>query len=389
MHARIPGLLAVLTTACFDDPGGLSAESSGTTAQTTSTSAVSESSGVSETSSTSAGPTTTSGVDDSSSTTESIAPRQQRIGVAAQTLEEPLDDVPVLVRLAPDAVEYAAMQADGSDVRFVDEIGTPMPFEIERWDPIGISELWVRVPMLVPDEPTSFTMQYGDPTVGPPPPATDVWSNGHLAVWHFADLESSTASALAIVPPAVVPPTIEGIAGVGREFDGRDGPLYVVADPLLDLVTGVTVEAWVNPATVAMLANHRVVVGTGTYSLVAVHSVQGTPMFEIQDVGNVFQRAVANQPLVPAQWTYLVGTFGVDGEPIVRLFVDGEIAGEDPITMATLKTNVEDLTIGGERYVGGLDEVRLSTIPRSPDWVRVQTASMRDELLTFDEPQPQ
>ena len=65
----------------------------------------------------------------------------------------PLADFPVLVRLSPQTVDgfhHGTCKADGSDVVFVDEIGGPLDYQLDTWNPSGESLFWVKLPQPSP-----------------------------------------------------------------------------------------------------------------------------------------------------------------------------------------------------------------------------------------------
>lgn len=65
---------------------------------------------------------------------------------------EPLNNFPVLVILKPSLPGFSYSQfasANGSDLRFADENGNEIPYEIEKWNPSGESLIWVQVPKLI------------------------------------------------------------------------------------------------------------------------------------------------------------------------------------------------------------------------------------------------
>ncbi len=92
-----------------------------------------------------------------------------------------LTGFPVLVVLDPSRIDYGVTQPGGADLRFADAAGTPLPFEIESWNPGGVSTIWVKVPLISAGAADDYIcMYYDNPAAGPSPlPASDVWSNGY------------------------------------------------------------------------------------------------------------------------------------------------------------------------------------------------------------------
>ena len=113
---------------------------------------------------------------------------------------EPLSGFPVLVKLyngLGDGFRYSDMRADGSDMAFTLEDGTPLPHDVDTWNTNGNSYVWVRIPSLV--NGLVFKLHYG----GSPrtSSAQSVWT-GYTGVWHMNETgdEAETASPARAAP---------------------------------------------------------------------------------------------------------------------------------------------------------------------------------------------
>lgn len=98
--------------------------------------------------------------------------------------ERALTNFPVLVKFsaAIPKFKYADFkEADGHDLAFGLEDGTVLPYEIDTWDPTGVSIVWVKVPELVAG--TKILAYYGGVRNETNIPK-DVWA-GYHAVWHL------------------------------------------------------------------------------------------------------------------------------------------------------------------------------------------------------------
>lgn len=79
-------------------------------------------------------------------------------------------DFPALVRLSKENFPFSTADV-GSDLRFVDENGTNLAYEIEDWNPsTRLAAIWVRLPLLDPHAPivegeqrNPITMYWGNP----------------------------------------------------------------------------------------------------------------------------------------------------------------------------------------------------------------------------------
>ncbi len=114
---------------------------------------------------------------------------------AAAVPSETESNVPMLVVLTPERIDYADFNPDGSDIAFTDASGGALPYEIEAWQPAAASSIWVGVPSVAAG--TVITMSYGGGKSGSTLPATQVWSNGFVGVWHLdEDAAGADGSAL-------------------------------------------------------------------------------------------------------------------------------------------------------------------------------------------------
>jgi len=379
-----------LLLGCFADPTPLSEDGTSTSAGTTASTG-SDDSGTSTSISTDPSGTNTATSSNPDSTGEQGGSRLQRIDIDTGFIDEALADVPSLLRLVPAEVEYDAMQPDGSDLRIYDASEAQLPFEVERWDPAGESLIWVRVGELEPGVPAQIGLGYGDPTVGAPPNPESVWSNGYVAVWHLADFEDATAFGHTLEPfdtPKGAPRPAPGFVGDGVQFKVEDDPLKALAPDDFALATAVTVEAWMNPSTVATTTNHRIAVRKGqAYRLVAVRQNNGRASFIVQLSDLATDVATDHGvPFVADEWRHLTGTF--EGEA-VWLYVDGVPSSSIGPSLPSLSVQGStDLLLGGSDYLGGLDEVRVSNVVRSPSWIELQYRSVVGTLVTFHEPEP-
>ena len=79
---------------------------------------------------------------------------------------------------------YAQARANGGDLRFIDQSGSELKYEIAKWNPTGESHVWVNIPTLKSD--ANITMYWGNPNAGLPTYANDgsVWQD-YFGVYHL------------------------------------------------------------------------------------------------------------------------------------------------------------------------------------------------------------
>lgn len=110
--------------------------------------------------------------------------RNIHLNTAATGLLDSLADYPLLVRLHAGNFDFGA--TSGRDIRFSDEEGRHLAYEVDRWDSAGRrAEIWVKLPVVRGNSRDQFiTLYWGNP--GAPD-----FSNGrsvfgaYAGVWHM------------------------------------------------------------------------------------------------------------------------------------------------------------------------------------------------------------
>lgn len=97
----------------------------------------------------------------------------------------PVNDFPVPVTLEEgvSGFSYAGCASDGGDLR-VSDGSANLPYEIESWNPAGVSVVWVKVPSF--SNATELTFKWGADAVGiDAADTTDFWGPDAMVVVHF------------------------------------------------------------------------------------------------------------------------------------------------------------------------------------------------------------
>jgi chitodextrinase len=156
--------------------------------------------------------------------------------------------------------------------------------------------------------------------------------------------------------------TSAGEYGGAIVLTGANSGVDIPDSPSLDLTTGMTLEAWVNPTASPSAWRDVVYKGNDNYYLEA-SSTNGTPAG-----GGTFGGAGANAfgagPLPVNTWTHLALTY--DGSTL-RMYVNGAQVGTQPQTGA-ISTSTNPLQLGGDVFYGQgfdgkIDEVRVYNGP--------------------------
>jgi glucose/arabinose dehydrogenase/PKD repeat protein len=151
----------------------------------------------------------------------------------------------------------------------------------------------------------------------------------------------------------------QGKFGPALAFNGLDNWVTVNTTGLLDLTTGMTLEAWVFPLTTA--GTQDIIIKEGAtvdiYNLYA-RNWRGVPEVNVSVGGT--NRAADGTTLPTNVWTHVAGTY--DGTTL-RLYLNGvEVAStavSEPIAPSTGPVRIGGNSIWGEYFQGRIDEVRI------------------------------
>ena len=326
---------------------------------------------------------------------------------------------PVLIRLNDSNFDFSQAQEDGADILFTASDNRLLPFEIERWDVrLGRAELWVKVDTIFGNDSTQFiTMYWGNSKVTPGTHASAVFdtAEGFQGVWHLGDAFGSTfydATANnyhGTSPDTSRPQSAEGIIGYSCVFDGAS--MYITmpstSDGKLNFEQNgdYTISAWVLHDTFDGASHCILSKGYEQYYLRSTYiSWQSppptTPLWEFVEFGETGETGTwrtSNFTVTEKQWSLLVGVR--QGEKQL-LYCNGVLVDStvDVWENAVSRNTAHDLHIGrfaeavlvpvreGYCYFkGSIDEVRIISEVRSPDWVRLCYMNQRgdDKLVLF------
>ena len=149
--------------------------------------------------------------------------------------------------------------------------------------------------------------------------------------------------------------TPHGRFGSALKFDGSSGRVDILDAPSLRLTTAMTLEAWVNPATVSSDWSNLIYKGNDNYALAATSDQAGPP------AGRRGVNKASGTALLPTNiWTHIAVTYD---KTMVRLYVNG-MQVSSRLSTADIPTSAFPLQIGGDslhgQYFQGLiDEVRV------------------------------
>lgn len=281
-------------------------------------------------------------------------------------------EFPVVLRLHGDTFPFASVQADGADLRVTDASGRSLALEIESWDKAaGEAVVWVRVPEIRGATRQELKLHWGNPQAKTVSDGSKVFSrdNGYLSVWHMGQ---EVKDAVGTLPSKVVgTKPIEGLIGGARSFAGKEGVFS--GDKITGYPTDAsshTTSAWIKPtrSNSTIIAWGNEAGGRGSKVRFQLRAPQHL------HIDSNFSDVDGPSNLAPDEWHYVTHTYDKnDG----RLYLNGQLDGKASPTL-NIKSPAR-LWIGGwydvYSYEGEMDEVRVSSVARSPDWIKLEYAN--------------
>ena len=277
---------------------------------------------------------------------------------------------PLLVRLNSDGFDFSQAKANGEDIRFADASGKPLAYQIEEWDAAaGSASIWVRMTTITGNAQQAIKMFWGKPDAASESSGAAVFneSNGYLCTFHMADPVKDEVGALTAKDTGTT--ASGGVIGKSRRFDSGKG--INCGESITTFPTGSnphSSEVWFK----AEKPNTHPFAWGNEQAQGKVTMVFKSPPRVRMDCYNSAGNVENNTPLAMSQWIHVVHTFK-DGK--AKLYVNGVLDGENK---GGLPLNVKPparMYIGGwygnYQFVGDIDEVRVSKVTRSADWIKM------------------
>jgi len=289
-----------------------------------------------------------------------------------------VQDAPVLVRLSLANFDYFNdTKPDGSDFRLIaGDDKTPLKFHFEKYDVQNqMALLWVRVPQIAGGSKSDkIYAYYGNPDA---PGAADVpgtYDASQVLVLSFTEPAGSTPADLTAyknnpsASTAVLTPA--SLIGGGASFAGQES-ITVPATASLRLLPnqGFTASAWVR----VEQAQQAVVLALEDQGKELILGINGTHFTAHAALGGAPVTVTQSQDFALSQWHHVALTAGADK---LTLYVDGVSAGSAPVTLAEVGGNFTVGAANGSGFLtGDIDEVEVSKIIRSGDWIKAAAHS--------------
>jgi hypothetical protein len=284
-----------------------------------------------------------------------------------------LTDYPMLISIASNADLASGAKADGFDILFTgDDKVTKLDHEIEKYvTATGELVAWVKIPSLSATVDTDIYMYYSNSTASDQSNEEGVWDTNFVGIWHLHDdfLDSTINNNDGTNNGTA---NTAGQIGDAQDFVQSQSDRIDVADSAsLHVSNAMTVSMWIKPnfnSTWTTLISKT----TGTTSDL-YWAFDNNNVFDVGLEGPIGADWYPGTAISDGVWDYFAVTF--DGAN-VKVWKNGT---EDAFTPGTvdmlLASNTNPLYFGwntrwtNEYYNGAEDEIRISNIARSADWM--------------------
>ncbi|MEO7955855.1 MAG: DUF2341 domain-containing protein [Fibrobacteria bacterium] len=318
---------------------------------------------------------------------------------------------PLLVRLDKTTFDFSQAQSNGSDLRFATVDNKPLPHQIESWDAAGgRAAIWVRLDSLKGGTTRAIRMSWGNPADISASNGAKVFdtTDGFLGVWHLQESADTVAgrfrdatgferhgTGFHLAAAATVP----GIIGNTQTFNPADSTYIHLGDVGASRSpdSAYTLSMWVkgpgNQHDMRIFSESAdsispiSTLGTGTGSETSRMDfyLRNDTATQLVDHGRtqavVFDDAWHHVALVQDRGSY-------------ALFVDGREDKKGTFIYDTLFSSTRT-TLGAlqrssvsNHFKGNIDEVQVSRVPRSPDYLRALYESQKAGQVMVGNPVP-
>jgi hypothetical protein len=310
---------------------------------------------------------------------------RKKVTIDHTKVDADLTDFPILIN-ETDADLQANAKADGSDILFTSFDGvTKLSHEIETYDS-GTGELvaHVKVPNLSSTNDTELYLYYGNDTCENQENGTDVWDSNTKMVQHSQDdpdpshIQDSTSNNNDGTKKAVNEPIeADGKIAKAQDFDGVDDYVHRAT------FTGIpqsymTIEAWIKTAGTSMsyiIQQNRSPTSYQNEFAFQMNANGTLTFWDYLTSSHGFATTQSSTGTVNNNtWRYVCfvknGTSG-------KYYIDG-VSDATPTAALDVAYGSNDFVIGKDYrdnrgfFNGLIDEVRISNVARSPEWIATE-----------------
>jgi hypothetical protein len=312
------------------------------------------------------------------------------ISISNSCVKSNLDNFTLYVAMH-DADIGAACLPSGSDIRFSDISGNILDYEIESFavsDGVAIGVFWVKVSRIFADYNTTIACYYGNSAATESVSTSAAWDSNYTGVYHLDTFGSnattdSTSNANNGVVTNVT--TTDGKIGDAAYFNGT-------ADIAINrtIQDNFTCSFWAKCTSNSLLSGYGTafIDARGTSPYFAVEELQGRLYF-YAGTGSAGIELSSTDAINDGTWKHLAVTRDTS-TGLYRLYINGFLQASRTVSNTTSLNGTTHIKFGGGngicgRLTGPMDEVHLSNIARSNDWIGFEHCNQSYNQLSWSE----
>ena len=289
---------------------------------------------------------------------------RKMITLSSSQVPSDQNNIPLLISITDTDLRDKA-QSDADDIAFTDSSGNQLNHEIEEYTSSnGELIAWVNVTSLSINSDTEIYMYYSNDECTSQENASGVWDSNYLAIWHLDetsgrhyDSTSNNHDSTSII--GVTQNAVGKISG-GDSFDGSNDYIDIV----MNMPSTVTISVW---ATYTGSTDMLWCIGSGNPGPDLFYQSAGSGVICL-NTWDSWSNPFCNMPVNAGDW-HLYSCVIESGN--TALFIDGELGGTAGYRNPS-DTSFSISSSAGYDWTGKIDEVRISSIARDPDFINTQ-----------------
>jgi len=308
-----------------------------------------------------------------------------------------LTNFTIRVQVVGDSDIGGNVQSDMDDILFTDNSGNKLKHEVDNFSIDNgklYANFWTKVPTLSHDADTIIWIYYGNAAATKQEDASNAWDDNYIAVWHFNSTFDSISGYNLTNNGATL---VDGKIGKGYDFENGESD-YMTSTSFYDISScpSLTIEAYFwsesNTGQGGVFLGDQ---GDGgaTEDLVYLHR-SDSGYLQSRQFSNGDQNYVISSGAGVLDGRFHHGVCTIQDDYGIVLFVDGVNTTKDDTSAGTpsIAAIDDDLVNLGRTdegawayYDGKLDEVRISNMVRSDEWINTTHNSIyeNDNFITF------
>jgi hypothetical protein len=306
--------------------------------------------------------------------------RRKAITISHTHVGSTLANFLLCVQITADTDIGAVCQSTGNDLRFTDADGMLLAAEKESFSVssgAATGVFWVNVPTVSSTADTTVYCYYGNALASAQTSSTGVWDSNFAGVWHLNDAGSSTIQDSTINANNGTNNSVTAATGQigGAGSFGGSSKIQTAATGLPTGNENVSLSAWIQPSS---SSGAEMIFSYGTYppggeALYAYESVNTIRC------GNGSTEFISAQTVQLNSWTHVVVTHTGS---VTLIYINGVLDSNSGSfgfgTVLSGNVNIGADYWAGNYFNGLIDEVRVSSVARSADWITFEYWNQKD-----------